>query len=84
MASIAFLALATLDGDAPLGFITGAVVLFAVGRVTFLRGYPHGAPGRAFGMATTALPTLIAFAWIIIDICADLARNATQLGGGAT
>ena len=83
MASIAFLALATLDGDAPLGFITGAVVLFAVGRVTFLRGYPHGATGRAFGMVTTALPTLIAFAWIIIDICADLARGATQLGGGA-
>jgi hypothetical protein len=76
MTSVAFLALATVDGDAPLGFIMGAVVLFAAGRITFLRGYPLGATGRAFGMAMTALPTLAAFAWILIDICADLTRGA--------
>ncbi len=32
--------------------------LFTVGRVAFYRGYPSGAPGRAFGMSLTILPAI--------------------------
>ncbi|MBP2278588.1 MULTISPECIES: MAPEG family protein [Sphingomonas] len=45
MTSIAFLGLSTVDGDAPLGFITGAVVLFAAGRIE-VRGMPLNAQCR--------------------------------------
>lgn len=72
LAMVAILALATVDGDAPLAFIVGFVVLFAIGRVTFLFGYPHGAAGRAFGMATTVLPTMAAVVWVIWDMAAKL------------
>lgn len=41
-------------------FAGASVVLFAVGRVAFLRGYPGGAGARAFGMAMTALPSVVA------------------------
>ncbi|MCM3681271.1 MAPEG family protein (plasmid) [Sphingomonas panni] len=68
----AFLALATVEGEAPLAYIAASIPLFAVGRITFLRGYPKGAGGRAFGMATTALPGLGAFIWVFVDMFADL------------
>ena len=44
-----------------LTFVGASVILFAVGRVAFLRGYPGGAGTRAFGMALTALPSVVAF-----------------------
>ena len=37
-----------------------ASLLFVVGRIAFRIGYPHGAGARAFGMALTALPGLLA------------------------
>ncbi|MCY1170168.1 hypothetical protein D9M73_102290 [compost metagenome] len=49
-----------LRGQA-MPFVAVSVVLFAVGRVAFLRGYPGGAGARAFGMALTALPSVVAF-----------------------
>ena len=56
LAAFAAMALATVDGEAPLALIVAMVVLFAIGRITFWRGYPRGSPGRAFGVVTTALP----------------------------
>lgn len=72
MAAFAMLALATVPGEAPLAFIVASVPLFAIGRITFLRGYPHGAAARAFGMVTTSLPILGAFAWVLWDMIAPL------------
>lgn len=72
MAALTCLALATVPGEAPLAFIMGLVILFAIGRIAFLRGYPQGAAARAFGMATTALPIIGAMAWVIYDMAAKL------------
>lgn len=72
MAAFVLLPLATVPGDAPLAFIMASVPLFAIGRITFLRGYPHGAAARAFGMVTTSLPILGGFAWVIYDMVSRL------------
>jgi uncharacterized MAPEG superfamily protein len=61
----AHLALASLIGGPQLALIVGAVVLFIIGRITFLIGYPYGAGGRAFGMVTTMVPTIAAYIWAI-------------------
>lgn len=74
VAALGILALATTRGEAALAYIVGAVVLFSVGRITFLRGYPRGAGGRAFGMVTTALPIIGAYGWAIVDIGGQLLR----------
>lgn len=68
----AHLALATLLSGPVLALIPAAVVLFAVGRVTFLLGYPKGAGGRAFGIATTAIPTVGGYALAIVLIVSRL------------
>ncbi len=78
LASFAILALATVEGEAPLAYIVGMVALFAVGRITFRRGYPQGAPGRAFGIVTTLLPTYGAFAWVIFDMLAGLLQGGRR------
>jgi hypothetical protein len=57
IAAGAHLALATLLEGPALASIAVAVVLFGLGRLAFLAGYARGAGGRAFGMATTFLPT---------------------------
>lgn len=75
-ATLGFLALATVGGEAALAYIVAAVVLFSLGRVTFLRGYPRGAGGRAFGIATTALPTVGAYGWALFDMVSDLVALA--------
>lgn len=61
----AHLALASLVTGPSLFFIPAAVVLFAIGRVAFLTGYPHGAGARGFGMATTLIPSMVAYVWAI-------------------
>lgn len=66
--ALAFMALATVEGEAALAYIAGSIPVFAVGRVTFLRGYPHGAGARAFGMVSTALPSLGAFLWSAFEV----------------
>ena len=76
-AALAFLGLAAVGGDAALAYIVAAVMLFSLGRMTFLRGYPRGAGGRAFGIATTALPIMGAYLWALIDVVADLAALAS-------
>lgn len=75
IAAFAMLALTTVPGEAPLAFIMTSVPLFAIGRITFLRGYPHGAAARAFGMVTTGLPSLGAFVWVIYDMVDGLLRG---------
>ncbi|MGA0608038.1 MAPEG family protein [Phenylobacterium sp. VNQ135] len=72
IAVVGHLALATTSGEAPLAYIACAVALFCLGRLTFLRGYPQGAGGRAFGVATTAIPSVGAYAWTLIEIARDL------------
>ena len=74
--SVATLALATVGGEAALAYIVATVVLFSLGRATFLRGYPHGAGSRAFGIATTALPALGAYGWALVDMASDAATLA--------
>lgn len=65
-AVLGHLALATVAGSAAMAYIVGSVGLFCVGRLTFFLGYPGGAGGRAFGIVTTALPTIGAYVWITI------------------
>ena len=74
--TLAILALATVGGEAALAYIVATVVLFSLGRATFLRGYPHGAGGRAFGIATTALPAIGAYGWVLVDMASDVAGLA--------
>lgn len=65
----AHLALATLISGPALALIPSAILLFAVGRITFLRGYPHGAGARAFGIVTTVVPTIGLYMldiWLIV------------------
>ncbi|OHB41164.1 MAG: ribosomal protein L11 [Phenylobacterium sp. RIFCSPHIGHO2_01_FULL_70_10] len=75
--TVALLALATVGGAASLAYIVATVVLFSVGRATFLRGYPGGAGGRAFGVATTAFPAVGAYGWVLIDMGADMVAMAS-------
>lgn len=66
LASVLYLALATLVGGRWLSLIVVAVMCFVVGRVLFWRGYPAGAPGRAFGMTLTMIPTVVGYLAVIV------------------
>lgn len=57
----AHLALAANAGGPLLALVPASVVLFAVGRVTFILGYPHGAGGRAFGLVLTFVPSILLY-----------------------
>lgn len=72
---VGHLALATVEGDAPLAYVLGSVALFCLGRATFLHGYPRGAGGRAFGIVTTGLPTLGVYVWVLVAIITNLIRQ---------
>lgn len=62
----ASLALATLLSGPDLAFIPLAVVLFSIGRISFLLGYRDGAGGRAFGMVVTMLPAVAGYVLAMI------------------
>jgi len=68
----AHIALATLLSGASLSLIPTMVFLFAVGRLTFLRGYPQGAHGRAFGIVTTVIPSLLGYILVVALIIGNL------------
>lgn len=72
LAALGNLALATVGGEAALAYVLAAVALFSLGRFAFLRGYPEGAGGRAFGMVTTTLPILGAYGWVLLALGVDL------------
>jgi hypothetical protein len=57
LAAGAYLALAAVAGGAWLALIPVAIILFAVGRILFYRGYRGGAAGRSLGMTLTLIPT---------------------------
>lgn len=61
LAAGAHLALVTLVAGDALALVVVAVVLFALGRISFLRGYARGAGGRALGMMLTMLPTMLVY-----------------------
>jgi hypothetical protein len=63
-----YLALAILLEGALLSLIVASVVLFAIGRLLFLRGYARGVRGRALGMTLTMLPTLLGYLLAIVLI----------------
>lgn len=62
VAVLAQFALVMLLPSVSMPLMAASVLLFSIGRITFLAGYPRGAGARAFGMALTALPSLLAFA----------------------
>lgn len=68
IAIVTQLALVLLLGAAALPFIAGSSVLFGIGRVTFLAGYPRGPGARSFGMALTILPSLFAFVGSVVAL----------------
>lgn len=57
----AHLVLASVAGGRWLALLVASAILFAIGRLSFYRSYPGGAGARAFGMATTVLPSLICY-----------------------
>lgn len=65
----AHLALAVVLRGEELRLLPLLVALFAIGRAAFWIGYRGGAPGRAFGFATTFYPTVAGYLlaiWLII------------------
>ena len=72
IAAFSLSALLMLLGAPAMPFIAASVLLFGVGRISFLLGYPKGAGGRAFGMAVTLLPSLAAFVLAIAFMIARL------------
>lgn len=76
VAGVGMLALATVEGEPALAYVVAAVLLFSLGRLTFFKGYPAGAGGRAFGIATTAIPVIGAYAWVLIDMVGEVWRLA--------
>jgi len=72
IAIVAHLVLATFIVGPALSLVPPAILLFAIGRIAFLRGYPKGAASRAFGMVLTMFPTILAYLWAIALIVAEL------------
>lgn len=68
---VTLLALVLLVGPLALPFLAASALLFSIGRGSFLKAYPRGAAARAFGMAVTALPSLVAF---VVSVGATLLR----------
>lgn len=75
----AYMVVATLVSGVALSLVVGGVVLFGVGRVCFLLGYPGGASGRAFGMAVTAIPTVAAYGLAVFLIGRELLNRISPL-----
>lgn len=74
VAVLAQFALVMLLPSVAMSLMAASVLLFSIGRITFLAGYPGGAGSRAFGMALTALPSLLAFALGLGALFYQLAR----------
>lgn len=49
-----------------LPLIPTAAILFFVGRLLFIRGYPAGAPSRAMGFALTFYPSVSMLIFVIV------------------
>jgi hypothetical protein len=67
LATIAWTALAVTLPVRDLVAIPLLAILFVAGRATFWIGYLIHPMGRAFGMTLTAVPTLLAYAWLVFQ-----------------
>ena len=61
-----YFAFVTLATGAWLAAIPVSVAFFVVGRILYLRGYPQGAEGRAFGMTLTMMPVILGYPAVFI------------------
>lgn len=64
----------------PVNWIAGALaaaVLFALGRLLFIRGYSRGAGARALGFVLTFYPTIFMLLAIIVTTVVTLVRSLT-------
>ena len=66
LAAIAWSGLAVQLPLAQLYLIPMMGVLFVAGRITFLIGYAIYPIARAYGMTLTALPTILAYVWLVM------------------
>jgi hypothetical protein len=67
---IACIAWANLAANLPIAHIylvPAMATLFVIGRATFWLGYLIYPMGRAFGMVFTVLPTIVAYAWLVLE-----------------
>lgn len=71
VALVAHLALATLLEGAAMALIVGAIVLFTIGRATFVAGMRFGADVRALGMMITTLPNVLCYCVAVILLIAQ-------------
>ncbi len=67
LAAIAWLGLVVTVPHAALAFVPAMAVLFVAGRATFWAGYLVYPTARAFGMVMTALPTIGAYGWLLVQ-----------------
>jgi hypothetical protein len=67
-----YIALATLVSGRWLSLIVVGVVLFAIGRILFLRGYRRGVRGRSLGMTLTMMPTMLGYILVLALIALRL------------
>lgn len=67
LAAIAWAALAVTLPVRDLHAIPLLAILFVAGRAAFWIGYLIHPMGRAFGMTLTAIPTLLAYAWLVFQ-----------------
>lgn len=65
LAALAWGALSVKLPHEQLFLIPAMAVVFFVGRITFFIGYLINPVGRAYGMTLTALPTLVAYGWLL-------------------
>jgi len=65
LASIAWIQLAITLPHSQFMLIPAMASLFAIGRGAFWIGYLIHPMGRAFGMAITALPTVVSYGWLL-------------------
>lgn len=70
------LVFATLATGSTLALLPASVFLFTVGRITFIKGYPYGAGGRAFGVVTTVIPTVLLYGFSIWLLASNLTRQS--------
>ncbi len=71
----AHLMLASIAGGHWLALLVASALLFAIGRISFYRSYSDGAGARAFGMATTALPSLACYVTALALLIGGLFRG---------
>jgi hypothetical protein len=68
LAAIAWAGIALIVSREQVLVIPALACLFVLGRITFWVGYLGHPQARSFGMVTTALPTLAAYVWLLMQL----------------